>query len=163
MLVTVTGLFGFRLGRTAELPIPGVNHTERRCVVAAHRRTQDVRCQTTGVYSLVRTLYFLNPGVLNIKLPITTRKKLFPIIANSVITRMHSSRMGTARLLTVSRTIGGGAGGLPRGVYLEGVSAQMGLSTWRVSARGGGVSCNLWLPRRQNSWHTLVKTLPSRN
>ena len=57
MLVNVTGLFGFRLGRTAELPIPGVNHTERRCVVAAHRRTQDVRCQTTRVHSLVRKLY----------------------------------------------------------------------------------------------------------
>ena len=49
--------------------------------------------------------------------------------------------MHTARLLTVSRTIGGG---LPRGVYLEGVSAQMGVSTWRVSARGGGghVTCD---------------------
>ena len=43
--------------------------------------------------------------------------------------------MHTARLLTVSRTIGGG---LPRGVYLEGVSAQMGVSTWRVSAPGVG-------------------------
>ena len=59
MLVNVKGLSGFRLGRTAELPIPSVDHTEGRCVVAAHRRTQDVRCQTTGVHSLVRTVVFL--------------------------------------------------------------------------------------------------------
>ena len=53
------GLSCLRFGRTAELPIPGVNHTEGRCVVAAHRRTQDVRCQTTRVHSLVRTFIFL--------------------------------------------------------------------------------------------------------
>ena len=68
-------------------------------------------------------------------------------------TSMHSSRMRTVHC---SDHLGGG-GCLPRWV---GVSAQV----------GGGVCPGGWgcLPgghalRGQNSWHTLVKTLPSRN
>ena len=61
-------------------------------------------------------------------------------------TRMHSSRMRTARLLTVSRSAGGG-------------SAQ--------PERPGHVTCDAcWechpTPCGQKEWHTLVKILPCR-
>ena len=97
-------------------------------------------------------------------------------------TRMHSSRMRTARLLLVSPSMhcSGGApvpGGVPEwGVYLNG-----GLPAWGVYLPGGctaqgGVPAQGSVPARgsvpaqgdtppvtppqQNSWHALLKILP---
>ena len=78
---------------------------------------------------------------------------------------MHSSRMHTARFLTVVSE--GGrcvprVGGLPRGMVCPGGCL--------LGVRGCHVTCDCpkdcWdtpSPRGQNSCHMLVKTLPSRN
>ena len=97
---------------------------------------------------------------------------------NYLSTRMHSSRMRTARTLT----IGGGVylprgvclprrctctGGVPaQGVYLPGgsgvpaqggVPVQGGTCPGRVYLPGGYLPAS---PHGQNSWHTLLKILP---
>ena len=86
-------------------------------------------------------------------------------------TSMHSSRMRTARLLTVSRSVRGGRGCLPGGRCL-GVSAQGGclprgcLPGGRVSASGGGGVClggclsGGCLPKEYLPRCMLVYTLP---
>ena len=101
------------------------------------------------------------------------------------ITRMHSSRMFNVRCSSHLLGWGGSAQGgcvlrgcLARGVCVQGVSAWEGCQARRMSASGvseqGGVCLvclgavylvcpgGVWQtpPRGQNSWHTLMKTLP---
>ena len=108
------------------------------------------------------------------------RKNLF------ILTRMHSSRMGTVRCSgrlmwgagvsarEVSVQVGVSWGGLSRGCLPGGCLSEgclpEGVSACWVSAWGGvwpssGVSARgcVHLPPCQNSWQTLVKTLPFRN
>ena len=87
---------------------------------------------------------------------------------NPKLTRMHSSRMRTGRSLTVCCSLLPGGVCLVRGgVYL--IRGGGGSPPGAVWSRGvwvcsrGGVSQHALRqtpPRRQNSWHTLVKILP---
>ena len=89
-------------------------------------------------------------------------KKVFPIYLMTLSykaiatlkTRMHSSRMRT--VLCSGHLMGGGGsawGDLP----------GVGVSAWGGSTWGGGLPGGLHPSPGQNSWHMLVKTLPSRN
>ena len=91
-------------------------------------------------------------------------------------TRMHSSRMRTARLLPVSPSMycsggcllrgvsGPGSGGRgvsapgglsgPRGPWSQGVSTPGGISAPNGGVPGSGVVFAQVLPCEQNSWHT---------
>ena len=82
---------------------------------------------------------------------------------NTYYTRLHSSRMHTARLLTVSPSMhcAGGVSALG-GCLLWGVVCSWGCLLPGYVCLGGGIpACTeAERPCEQNSWHMLLKILP---
>ena len=133
------------------------------------------------------TSYFIFKG--NIHNTVNKVKILTPILQNSIYqyglccwndgkkihnkTRMHSSKMHTARSLTVSRSIREGLPNQPPTLDADPLLPWMQTPSGCRPPSGCRTpwSCDQWYmlwsqppgPCGQKEWHTLLKTLPSRN